>query len=66
MLEYLKVMGKPRNEFPKFNTEKLAERIVYAVKVKKRKEHKKNRLFHLIFLLLQLKLIIGKKRRNRT
>lgn len=28
-------MGKPRNEFPKFNTEKLAERIVYAVKEKK-------------------------------
>lgn len=37
MLEYLNVMGKPRNEFPKFNTEKLAERIVYAVKVKKGK-----------------------------
>lgn len=35
MLEYLNVMGKPRNEFPKFNTEKLAERIVYAVKEKK-------------------------------
>lgn len=28
-------MGKPRNEFPKFNTEKLAERIVYACKKKK-------------------------------
>ena len=37
VLEHLKVMGKPRNEFPKFNTEKLAERIVYAVKEKKKK-----------------------------